>query len=229
MKRARTAESTQTTTVVTSGTRAKGRKTNKGYKVSLTKQVGFPRQLTLKHRYVYVARMTATTGATATQQFRCNGMFDPDVTNAGHQPMYFDQTAAIYDHFTVIKSKCKVTFIPEGGSSYANFGILINDDATVTPGSLAALAEQSSAKTGILTLVVSDPQTLTSYWSAVKAFGPNPLANDNLQGSASADPAEQQVWTIWVGNTTATTVNIAILVEIEYTAVWDELKDLDSS
>ena len=36
-------------------------------------------------------------------------MFHPDKSSVGHQPMYFDQLQAIYDHFTVINSRIKVT------------------------------------------------------------------------------------------------------------------------
>lgn len=230
MKRARTETSTTVTRTGTvplprSGSR---KKKNTGYKISLTKQVGLPRQLVVRHRYSQFERLTSTTGVIQTKNFRCNGMFDPDASATGHQPMYFDQISAIYNHFTVVKSNIKVTFTPEGGSSFAAFGVFINDDTTVTPTILGCL-EQSSAQNGIMTITTSDPQVRRSYWDAVKAFGPSPLANDNLQGSGSADPTEQQVWTIWCGNSTATTVNIAILVEIEYTAVWDELKDVDVS
>jgi len=230
MKRARTesAPATQTATQALAAYR-RGRKRNTGYKASFTKQIGFPRQLTIRHRYVDNQRIVSTTGALSTLSYRCNGMFDPDASAGGHQPMYFDQLTAIYDHFTVIKSKIKLTFTPEGGTSFASFGVFINDDNVLTPATLAGCQEQSSSLNGIMSLTSSDPQVRTSYWSAVKAFGPNPLANDNLQGTSAADPTEQQTWTIYVGNTTATTVNVAVLIEIEYTAVWDELKDLASS
>lgn len=34
--------------------------------------------------------------------FRANGIFDPDVTGTGHQPLYRDQVADLYTNYTVI-------------------------------------------------------------------------------------------------------------------------------
>jgi len=38
---------------------------------------------------------------TCVNQFSVNGMYDPDITNVGHQPMYFDNYAAAYNKYRV--------------------------------------------------------------------------------------------------------------------------------
>ncbi len=50
-------------------------------------------------------------GVAAYHSFRANDCFDPDETGVGHQPRGFDQIIPMYEHFTVIGSKMKATFM----------------------------------------------------------------------------------------------------------------------
>jgi hypothetical protein len=57
-----------------------------------------------KLRYADVRQLTtdATSGVIGTEQtFRLNSLFDPDFTNAGHQPMGFDQITPFYGSYQV--------------------------------------------------------------------------------------------------------------------------------
>lgn len=44
-------------------------------------------------------------------QFGANGLYDPDITGTGHQPMYFDNYAALYRQYRVTRSKISVTVV----------------------------------------------------------------------------------------------------------------------
>lgn len=223
--------STSSDVPATQGTavsRRSGPKKKPGYKVSFAKQIGFPRQLTIRHKYVQSFTLTGTTGSYATQFFRCNGMFDPDHTGTGHQPMYYDTAKAIYRHFCVTKSNIKVTAAFGAGTAASIVGVYINDDTTATSATAFAAAEQSSGKVKYIAL--SSPsgpqQVMRSYWDGVKTFGPSLLANDNMQGSGSADPVEQSLWTVFIqAADSSSTVTATFLAEIEYTAVWKEIID----
>lgn len=147
--------------------------------------------------------------------------------------MYFDQMSAIYDHYTVIGSKITIKFGLNSPttSTFMRVGCFINDDGTVTPTSANALLEHSSDVSWIQIAGGNvDTYTMTRSWSAKKTFGGSVLGNDNLQGTASADPAEQSVYTIFAEcNDLSTTSTITGSVEIEFIAVWDELKDIAAS
>jgi len=41
-------------------------------------------------------------------QFRLNGLFDPDFSLGGHQPMGFDEWSAFYGRYRVKSAKCKI-------------------------------------------------------------------------------------------------------------------------
>jgi len=44
-------------------------------------------------------------------QFSANGCYDPDITSTGHQPMFFDNYAALFKRYTVHKSSISVTVV----------------------------------------------------------------------------------------------------------------------
>ena len=48
---------------------------------------GFPNSLITTLRYCDGFKKSVTDGGTASQIFRANGLYDPDYTNAGHQPI----------------------------------------------------------------------------------------------------------------------------------------------
>jgi len=198
----------------------------------LRTKTGLPSKLLVVHRYSESVAPTSTTGVPFTYQFSCNGMFDPNITGTGHQPYEFDQLNGIYNHYTVLKSKITVWI----GTEHANqaqqslTGVYIEDDTTVTPAATyGALCEQSTGKWKPY-VVTNQPNKFVIFWDAKKAFGGDILDNDDLQGTGAANPVEQQFFTIWAGDATgSTTTSYEVHVDIEYTAMWEELKNLASS
>lgn len=84
---------------------------------------GFPNQYYRRLKYVDEIGLVSNTGAVVGNTFRMNSLFDPDLTGTGHQPMYFDQLAAVYDRYFVYASTIKVTYTIEGPTSTtANLG-----------------------------------------------------------------------------------------------------------
>lgn len=235
MKRSYTQASTQTAaSSSTKRTKARGAKVQRQPSASKNYNMvragkGFPKKLMMTHTYADVFnKNTGAAGVLAVHQFRANGMYDPDITATGHQPYYFDQMSAVYNHFTVIGSRIILRVVKADNTQYPiTVGIYINDDAT-NASLQASLEHPSSVHT---TLGLSNQSAvLTKNWSAKKTFGSAVLANDNLQGSASADPTEQSVFTIFLDSTSsAQQTSVTIDVTIEYIAVWDELKDIAAS
>ncbi len=50
-------------------------------------------------------------GAVTIHRYAMNGLFDPDLTSTGHQPMGFDQLAEIYKGYRVISAKITAHFV----------------------------------------------------------------------------------------------------------------------
>lgn len=195
--------------------------------------LGFPRMLKFKHIYVESGELISG-ASTSSYQFRCNGMNDPNFTGTGAQPMYFDQIAAIYNHYTVIGSKCTMTLIPKGTTATEPFRVaaFVNDDSTFTPGgSLETIAGQKGAVIRNSAGGINPkPIKITLKWSAKKMFGPSIMGNNDLQGTSAADPVEQSFFSFYQRPFDGVT-SIATwwTVRIEYIAVWKELKDINIS
>jgi hypothetical protein len=193
-------------------------------------QTGFPKQLRMKLRYCFSARLTTGLGTPARYQFSCNGLFDPDITGTGHQPMLFDQTMAMYNHYTVLNSKARFTFQP-ASAIFNSIAGYIEDDTSTTPANVLAAAEQSTGKYLILGATADFTNNhMTLEWDAKQAFGGDILDNDNLQGTSAANPTEQQYFTIVLQDPEFAAVTATVFtVVIEYDTIFEELKNLDSS
>lgn len=193
---------------------------------------GFPKMLEMTHRYSEsFIPLTSSSGSLAKYFFSCNGMYDPNITGTGHQPGYFDQIAAIYDHYTVIASKIKVSFVPGGTASIGfAYGVSVHDDATNATTNFTTLMESPTTVGKFYSPFNAAAPQITKNWNVQASFGNAPLANDELKGNSATNPFEQQTYMVWLQSTDGSTTSYAdITVEITYTAIWRELKDFITS
>lgn len=201
-------------------------------RVSVPVGLGFPKRMVMTHKYTEYFNLVATNGVFNSYFFSCNGMFDPNITGGGHQPLYFDQMTGIYRHYTVIGSKIIAKVTPLAATNAPiSFGMIINDDTTITSSDVRTMAEQSSSKKLLIPPSSNDTYTLTNKWSAKKTFGGSILGNDALQGSSAANPTEQSYYNFWIdaGFSTTQTQTLVVEATVYYIAVWDELLDIAGS
>lgn len=192
---------------------------------------GFPRQLTMSHKYVENVQVSSSTGIMGKYLWSCNGLYDPNITGGGHQPMYFDQLAALYDHYVVTQSKIQVWIQTQTAASTGFIcGININDDATVTGTSATETAESAQSTLTVVGYAPSAPKYMTATWNAKKVFAGDPLTNTELQGTSAANPTEVSNYVVfWQHFNSTVAVAVDIVVQITYTATWKELKDISAS
>jgi hypothetical protein len=189
---------------------------------------GFPKMIKCTHRYSETIRMTNTVGSLAIQRFLANGMYKPNYTSSGHQPMYTDQMQILYNKYHIIGSKIFVSFIHTGSGVPTDCMVLLDDDTT-SSSLVTTLMEQTNAKYKIMSYGNSAPKVITRSYSAKKTHGGSILANDNLQGNATAgtDPIEQNYFTIITSPVDGISNNaVDIVVKIEYIAVWHDMKEV---
>lgn len=192
---------------------------------------GFPKKMMMTHKYTENATMVSTTGSLASFIFSCNGLYDPNITGTGHQPHYFDQMTALYNHYTVIGSRIKAKFIlPNSTAVPLSTTVYIGDDTTVPYNFVIQAAENSLAKHCVATSQQSKPLSCTKSWSAKKMFGGNPMSKAELSGTSSSNPAEQSYYIFLCQPTDGfSTQTVYLDVEIQYIVLWTELKDISGS
>jgi len=194
--------------------------------------VGFPARMKMVHKYCDSVAITISAGGGLGYRYRfsCNGMYDPDKTSTGHQPMYFDQMTDLYNHYTVTGSKIDVTFVSANSCTVpVDVAICLDDDQTTPLSLMSEAREQKNAVYGFLPPGEDTPITLTKYWSAAKVFGGNPLSRKELSGDATANPLETTEYNLWVGTPASGPQTIYAQVTVTYFAVWDEIKEKTSS
>lgn len=166
-------------------------------------------------------------------------MYDPDVSIGGHQPLGFDQWMLVYDHYTVIGSKCTVQAVPIIPSTLEPgfFGIILDDNssgATYTTSQQIIESKQGGNHRiyGALGTTGKNNPKITKTFSAKKFFGKNAgIVNSSLyRGSASSNPSEEASFGIWAGTVAGNDPgNYTFLVTLEYIAVFSEPKFLAQS
>ncbi len=193
--------------------------------------LGFPKQVKMTHKYRQLVTLTSPSGNLASQAFRANGMFDPDYNLGSHQPMFFDQIGALYNHYTVIGSKLTANI----GGWTSNIvpmtvGLCIDDDATLN-GNIDAILESGKCKKLMTQANSQNPTMILSMgWSAKNTFGGEPMSIQKLQGTPVSDPAEGSYFVLFTqSNDLVSSQSLFIDVEIEYIAQWTELKSIGSS
>lgn len=190
---------------------------------------GVPPQLRVVHRYSDTLTFThGGSAAAAYKQYVANGMYDPDVSAGGHQPMYFDELAALYRHYMVTSSKVTVEFSTAANSVPHVIGVCLDDDQTLAGTSMESLSERPSSTT--LELAPGTTRKITKYFSLKRNFGNVSLGVNTFQGSPSTNPTEQMVFVLFSRPVLFTdTPTIYIKVSIEYNAVWTEIFEPSTS
>lgn len=189
--------------------------------------LGFPKKMCAKLKYVETIGLTSSVGAVNWYQYIMNGLYDPNFTGTGHQPMYFDQYMAIYAHYTVVGCKVTVRFVAtEGNTVGIKVALWQNDDTSVVPTNLEAMSEQSISRYCILTEGNAASKVMTLKWSAKKTFGGSVMANNSLLGTISNNPNENSVAVIGVQSVDGTTTSsVTCQVTMEFITVFSEIRD----
>lgn len=151
---------------------------------------------------------------------------------ATHQPMGFDQMNALYDHFTVIGSSCKVTVTATtSGEEAYRVGLYKNDDATPAQVGLNEVAENTPSKVRVVSVGQVVPVRMKETFSLKKTYGGGSLINNpRFIGDGSNSPTEMTHFVIALQSLRIlTTTEVSVQIEIDYLAVWTELKPVGQS
>lgn len=199
--------------------------------------LGFPKSRLAKLRYVDQVRLEPGLASQLTHSFRANSLFDPDYSGVGHQPMYFDQFSALYNHYTVLGSKISIRVLPEESTMTAApydiyVGVLLDDDVASIPTG-TAMMEQKLCKWRYMPGITNGgtrARHLSTTYSAKKFHGVKDVVdNDRLQAAITANPAEVAFFNVFAGSFQGNPQTVSMIVTIEYIARFSELKTITQS
>jgi len=193
---------------------------------------GMPKTRRAILRYTdHVTSITSTLGALGSYVFRANGIYDPNYTGTGHQPMGFDQWAALYNHYVVLGAKMTVKVLPSASSTApCIIGTMVTDGTAVpytTPGTFI------EAKRGPYRLFKATDRvvSLVQKYSSKKQFNVTDVKDNvaRIGAPVTADPTEDAMFNIWFFTMDNTTASPNLFVTIDYIVEFSEPKDMVTS
>jgi hypothetical protein len=186
---------------------------------------GFPDRLLTRLRYCDTGVISAATGSVGLQTFRLNSTFDPDFTNTGHQPMYRDTYAAIYDQYSVVSVIAKIQLLNINTSDIIICGAVVDDDTNVST-SANVLMEQSHGINRDLTPLAGSKSEweFTIKWSAQEFLNIDPYSSEAYKTSVGSNPTEVSTLALWTAAENASSsIYCHWKIELDMTVLWTEL------
>lgn len=166
-------------------------------------------------------------GVTAVRVFSANGLFDPDITGAGHQPVGFDQYMGLYGEYVVTKATMVAKFFNADTNEFVNCGIYETDLTSTNPDQRVYLENgrgvwDMAGRIGDF----NNPLTLVKTINIRDAAGTNVITDPEYTGNDSSNPAEQQYFQVWAapGNGTGDPGNVWVTVVISYEVMFRNMK-----
>jgi len=164
--------------------------------------------------------------------FSANGLYDPNITGLGHQPMGFDQMMLFYEHYTV--TSCKITcnfIIPDPSFKHCVVGMLIAPDATLET-NIGRLNEN-----GMLVKKIMSPSTQSTHCSLSMTLNLSKIngkkdvkSEDDFRGDVAANPVEQTYIHLYAYDPQLTNaVTVLFDCVLEYSGVFTEPRKLIQS
>lgn len=193
---------------------------------------GFPRSVRTK--LVYTECITITSAANSGYfGMRANGIYDPNYTGVGHQPLGFDQFAGLYNHYLVTGATCRVSFFPsDTTNSYPlACGLLLHEDGVLSSTTPSTLMEGTAPKDRIVVNSLGPyhganvPRLTVSYdpksWFGVKDIEDNAYP---LGAPINTNPSDAAVFVAWVADISGsyTPANVRVVFEIDYDCYFTE-------
>lgn len=202
-----------------------------------TQDFGFPDRLKTKLRYCDVVQLAASAGSPAIYQFRMNSLFDPDFSNTGHQPQWFDQLSAVYLNYKVLGSKITVTFVPNqvGDIEVNDKGPYIVGITTVSgissfsAANYPALLEDGNSVHGVIVdkQGSNNAKTLSNTYSPRRDLGLDTNGSELLVSTGSSPATANTCFAnLWcLDMTEAASQDVVAKVQIEYIVEFTQRKE----
>ncbi len=179
--------------------------------------------------------MTGTAGVIQQYVFTANGVYDPNITSTGHQPLGFDTMMLYYEQYCVVKSSITLRAVGNGIQA-CTISVCLAPDTTT-------LAVPDVIENGLVVTKLLDGRGNGGYGTGqrigrldlacdvARYFGRRSrrelLDDPTLQGTVAANPTEQVYYVINMWGFGSFTDNTAVSCEatIEYDVVfWEPRK-----
>jgi hypothetical protein len=185
---------------------------------------GFPNKIVTKLRYHDLLTLTSTAGSLAKYLFRWNSTFDPDFTGTGHQPLYRDTFAGIYDQYSVVSATAVIKFVNSTTTVY-QVGCVTEDDSSSST-LITTLCEQNDGYNTILPPLSGalTTKTFNLSWDCKKKLGIDPYASETYKTANGANATEESFLVLWAAPIDSSTNSVYFEIDLVQTVLYTELQ-----
>jgi len=170
-------------------------------------------------------------GVATSYVFNLASLFDPDHSGTGHQPLNFDNYAAMYNNYCVLTTVAKVTCFKTGTSSTTDetfLATLVSRDPSPSFDSLHALNEAKGVKVKLMNPAsgTHPPNTVITNKCDLGKWLTVPWTNSERYAAVTATPSRNVYWIVWAGPSDFASNPAAVSVRIElfYDAIFFDPK-----
>lgn len=190
---------------------------------------------TLTLKYSTVQRLNSAITNTAENVYSANSLFDPDVSNVGHQPMLFDQMAAMYLRYKVTHSRiwvhCQNMGLIAGSSRPTMVSVVVNDSST------AISSDDMAYETPFTWSTMTSPpeggmcvgKVATPWIDVAKFKGWRMSRDQDYAALVTASPLIQLYYHVYADRVEGSTVDVQTRVFIEYKVLFYDPKQVAES
>ena len=212
-------------------------------KLSIPRSLGFrrntngvPAKLTTTLKYCQHTALNPSVGGVVGHTFAANGLYDPDITATGHQPMGYDQISVLYNRYTVTAVRMKVSHLQMNNTTAVPgaFGIIFNDDVNLSAGTaFRTCAEQRNVSKLVFASnqIYSGSESVSMSQNIGQYFGHKGslVGEGDYSARTNTNPARICYLTLFYGNDLATAGQTEFLIQLEYDVTFTEPVELAAS
>lgn len=183
--------------------------------------------------YATTFTLTTPTSFSATGYvFSANGMFDPDITGTGLQPMGFDQMMVFYEHYTVTYATIEATFRNFTLNQAPTVFLALRGDVTPATSQFQIMETGNTVSTQLMVGGI-DGSMKKLYLTAKigKFLGIRDLFDSSVaRGDVAANPTEGVFFHVGAFNSeNITSTSIYCQVRVVYQAIFTEARIITQS
>lgn len=164
--------------------------------------------------------------------YSANGLYDPDISGTGTQPMGFDQMMIFYEHYTVFSARITVTFRNISTTIAPVVYIAARGDTVVFTNPEQIMETGNTVSTQLMPAGIQGSLKELKMTVRVAPFlGFDDLMDSNVaRGDIAANPAEGVFFHLGAYNNEALASGVvSFQVRIEYDAVFSEARVITTS
>lgn len=161
-------------------------------------------------------------GGAASYVFAANGLYDPNISGAGHQPMGFDQLMALYNQYVVIGGYIKITFSNTDATNSQVIGVIMKDSPSTSTDPRSYIEWGNGVWSSVAPRTGGPSEKTLIHKFDIAKFANQDIFNEqSFTGSAASNPANTLHLIIWAAPSDNTTdsAQVNCNVEICYDAV----------